>query len=72
MVTSVHKNAYSCAESFSHWERFLKTTASLSNLISPCFYYLTNLVRFSVWCLNLNPGHVHYFCTKIAHVHLIS
>ena len=38
------KNAYSRAESFSHWERFLKTTASLSNLIPPCFYYLTNLV----------------------------
>jgi hypothetical protein len=30
------------AESFSHWERFLKTTASRSNLIPPCFYYLTN------------------------------
>ena len=26
------KNAYSNAESFSHWEHFLKTTASLSNL----------------------------------------
>jgi hypothetical protein len=64
------KSAYSCAESFCHWERFLKTTALLSNLIPPCFYYLTNLVRFSVWCLN--PGHVHYFCTWIAHVHLIS
>ena len=41
------KNAYSRAESFSHWERFLKTTASLSNLIPPCFYYLTNLVSGS-------------------------
>jgi hypothetical protein len=41
------KNAYSRAESFSHWERFLKTTASLSNLIPPCFYYLTNLVSVS-------------------------
>jgi len=25
------------------WERFLKTTALLSNLIPPCFYYLTKI-----------------------------
>jgi hypothetical protein len=39
----VKKNA---AESLRKWERFLKT-ASLSNLIPPCFYYLTNLVSGS-------------------------
>ena len=38
------KNAYSCAESFSHWERFLKTTASLSNSIPPCFYNPANFI----------------------------
>jgi len=43
-MTSVHKKRVSHAESFRKWERFLKTTASLSNLIPPCFYYLTNLV----------------------------
>ena len=48
------KNAYSRAESFSHWERFLKTTASLSNLIPPCFYNPANYGRFSV-CF-LSPG----------------
>jgi hypothetical protein len=32
---------------FRKWERFLKTTASLSNLIPPCFYHLTNLVSGS-------------------------
>ena len=48
------KNAYSCAESLSHGERFLKTTASLSNLIPPCFYYPANYGRFSV-CF-LSPG----------------
>ena len=53
-TTSVHKNAYSCAASFSHWERFLKTTASLSNLIPPCFYNPANNGRFSV-CF-LSPG----------------
>jgi hypothetical protein len=41
------KNAYLHAELFRKWERFLKTTASLSNLILPCFYYLTNLVSGS-------------------------
>ena len=46
-ITLMHKNAYSRAESFSQWERFLKTTLSLSNLIPPCFYYLTNLVSGS-------------------------
>jgi len=46
-MTSVHKNVYSHAESFMKWEHFLKTTASLSNLIPPCFYYLTNLVSGS-------------------------
>jgi len=46
-MTSVHKNAYLHAESFRKWERFLKTTASLSNLIPPCFYNLTNLVSGS-------------------------
>jgi hypothetical protein len=44
-TTSVYiKNAYSRAESFSHWERFLKMTAPLSNLITPCFLNLTDLV----------------------------
>ena len=43
-MTPLHKNAYSNAESFSHWELILKTTASLSNLIPLFFYYLTNLV----------------------------
>ncbi len=48
-TTSLHeKNAYSRAESFSHWERFLKTTASLSNLIPPSFYNnMTSLVSVS-------------------------
>ncbi len=46
-MTSVHKNAYSHAELFMKWERFLKMTASLSNLSSPCFYYLANLVSGS-------------------------
>jgi hypothetical protein len=48
------KNAYSHAESFSHRERFLKTTASLSNLFPPCLYYPANYGRFSV-CF-LSPG----------------
>jgi hypothetical protein len=43
------KNAYLHAESFWKWERFLKTTASLSNLIPPCFYYLTNLVSGGIY-----------------------
>ena len=38
------KYAYSCAESFSHWEHFLKTTASLSNSIPPCFYNPANFI----------------------------
>ena len=41
------KNAYSHSGSFRHYARFLKTTAWLSNLIPPCFYYLTNLVSVS-------------------------
>ncbi len=51
------KNAYSRAESFSHWERFLKTPALLSNLIPPCFYYLTNLVSVSYAPAFLMPRH---------------
>ena len=43
-MTPLHKNAYSNAELFCFWEHFLKTTKSLSILIPPCFYYLTNLV----------------------------
>ena len=43
----IYKNAYLRAESFSHWERFLKTTALLSHLIPPCFDYMTNLVSVS-------------------------
>jgi hypothetical protein len=42
------------AESLRNWERFLKTTASLSNLIPPCFFYPAKYRRFSV-CL-LSPG----------------
>jgi hypothetical protein len=41
---------------FTKWERFLKTTASLSNLIPPCFYDLTNLVSVSYAPAFLMPG----------------
>ena len=56
------KNAYSRAESFSLCERFPKTTASLSNLIPPYFYYLTNLGRFGVWFLNPAGIRKKYYC----------
>ena len=46
-MTSVHKNAYLHAELLRKWERVLKMTAPLSNLIPPCFYYLTILVNGS-------------------------
>jgi hypothetical protein len=56
-TTSVYiKNAYSRAESFSHWERFLKITAPLSNLITPCFLNLTDLVSGPEPQWFLNPG----------------
>jgi len=54
----VHKNAYWCGELFCHWGRFLKTTASRSNLIPPCFYYLTNLGRFGVWFLSTGGSYL--------------
>ena len=47
IVVDEQKNAYSHAESFRRWERFLKTTASLSNLTPTCFYHRTNLVCVS-------------------------
>jgi len=70
MTSQYIKNAYSHAESLRKWERFLKTTASLSNLIPPCFlkttaslsnlippcfYYLTNLVSVSYAPASLMP-----------------
>ena len=50
------KNAYSRVESFSRWERFLKTTASLSNLIPPCFYYPANYGSFFSVCFYSPAG----------------
>ena len=35
---------------------FLKMSASHCNLILPIFYFLTNLDRFCVWCLNPGGG----------------
>ena len=53
------KIAYSHAESFRKWERFLKTTASLSNLIPPCFCYLTNLVSGSYSPVVIKPRSIY-------------
>ncbi len=54
------KNAYSRAESFSQWERFLKTTASLSNLFLLVFIILLIMVDFlvsvSIPPVFLSPG----------------
>jgi len=49
-MTSVHKNTYLHAESFRKWERFLKTTASLSNLIPPCLESPTSPLQALLGC----------------------
>jgi len=46
-TTSVHKQRVLTRCVVYQWERFLKMTALLSNLIPPGFYYLTNLVSGS-------------------------
>ena len=46
-MTSVHKKCVFARWIISEVGALLKTTAPLSNLIPPCFYYLTNLVSGS-------------------------
>ena len=62
-TTSVHKKRVLMCLSFSHWERFLKTTASFSNLIPPCFYNLTRIDLTHSWTSQMKNSYVQALCS---------
>ena len=42
-------------------------TASHCNLIPPIFYFLTNLDRFSVWCLTTGGAYAPVYTVVLDH-----